>query len=206
MDIILTFAEQTLADPLLFWSLSFVALLFFGEPIILSIALISATTHFISPSILIGLAILSAIIAEYFWFAIGKVAFSKPFVRKRFFEHGIEELTLLRKKLHVAHPLALLFVTRPFTGLTIVAILLLGREGVRTGRFLLYSCIVNIFWTPVVVGIGYTAGMGYTWAVTLFETVHVGLGTLLVIVLIVFIGYKYLTQKLTRIALDTGEL
>ena len=205
MDFFITHIHSTLNDPVLFFSIAFVALLFFGEPVILSIALLSATTPFITPEALIVLAITTAVVAECFWFFVSTSFFAKRALKKNAVAKGFHELQFLREKFNVRHPLALLFVTRPFTGLTVIAIILLGKEGVPWGRFVLYSTIVNVFWTPIVIGIGYATGKGYTWALTLFEGIHFGLGTILVLLVIVFFVYKYATQRLTHIAFDLGE-
>lgn len=181
-------------DPFIFFTISFFALLFLGEPAILSIALLSSTQQFITPLSLIVLALITAVIAELFWFLLGRYTASFTLGNISRFTEGYVTLRSLIKKLHVDKPMPLLFVTRPFTGLTIVAIIYLARTGLSTRKFALYSLLVNAFWTPIVVGIGVATGNGYARFLALFDGIYMKISITILFIIVIMFMYKSISK------------
>ncbi len=186
---------SVLQDPMQFYFVGFVTMLFAGEPIVLIVAFLSATVGTLNFHDVLIIAYISAIIGEIFWFLVGRTRFLARFQNIP----GVSTVsTDLKKMIQVSHlntPVRLLFVTRLFTGLTIATILYLGRSELSAARFIRSILLVNLFWTPLVVGIGYGAGKGYTIATTLYEGVHFSTEIGLILLLICYAAYRFIFRK-----------
>lgn len=194
MDSIISLFEALVTTPLYFYIAASFCLLFFGEPVIIAVAFIAASYNLFPVWILGVIAFITAVIAEFFWYAIGR--FSA--VQKFFLHPRAEEVVSLMRRFHIHRPLPLLFVTRLFTGLTIVAIIYLSARGVKFTSFIMYSIMVNAFWTPVVVSVGYLAGKGYVLALTILNNVHVALTLSFVILLCTYIAYRIIVRSIAK--------
>lgn len=186
MDYLVASLSLLTTEPILFYSVLFLSFLFFGEPIVLSISLLASTTNLFSLSTLLIFAFVSALVAETFWFYVGRF----ESVRKIFLTKNALKIEGLIIKFHINKPLVLLFTTRMFTGLTIAAIIYLGTKKISFRYFLLYSFIVNAFWTPVVVLIGYLTGHGYNYALTIFNNIHIAAGIVITTLLIIYLIFR----------------
>ncbi len=191
------FLENFVDNTLQLSLLLFVLFLFFGEPIIIAAAFFMSSHQHQDWLTLGVLAFVSAIIAELFWFYSGRI----PYLRSFFLNKKMTTIKTFIEKIHLHKPLPLLFVTRLFTGLTIFAIIHLSTQGLSVRKFIVYSIIVNAFWTPLVVTIGYTAGLGYTYALNILNDVHrvsmLVLATALTVYLIYHMLNRHLLHKIT---------
>lgn len=168
----------------------FILLLFLGEPLVLAVAFFASSHDYLDLQVVVVLTLISAIIAETFWFFIGR----NQRVRSLFLNQHVQTVETLMQKVHLNKPLPLLFSTRLFTGLTIVAIIYLSSKGISFKRFLLFSTIVNTFWTPIVVLTGYSAGLGFNYALNLFNDIHLVSSIFLLAVLALYILYRLISR------------
>ncbi len=193
MEVILEHLVVITGNTYLFFSLTFLLLLFLGEPFVLGVAFFS-TTHsiFSLPEILV-LAYTSALIGELFWFSIARKPFFDFIASKKTYQE-VEKLTHLSR---MNTPLRLLFFTRFITGLTIVAIVYLSKKGVSYPTFIKNVLLINLFWTPLVVGIGYSAGKGYTLALHIFEDAKFAITCTILLLIGIYLVYRFIGKKLT---------
>lgn len=164
----------------------FILFLFLGEPLIIAAAFFLSSHNYDNWLLLGGLAFISAIIAEFFWFYMGRI----PSIKSFFLTKGALTIESFIKKIHLHKPLPLLFFTRLFTGLTIIAIVYLSSQKIPIKKFAFCSIVVNAFWTPIVVAIGYMAGLGYTYALNILNDIHLVSAVFLVCILIFYLAYR----------------
>ncbi len=183
-------------EPTLLILVGFVFMLFLGEPAVLAISFILATIQSFSIVSIIACAYGSAIIGEVFWFLLARSSLFDSLKMKStlpIFSPAQEEKI---QRFRFTRPLELMFWTRMFSGLTIFAIIYISRKGLSGKRFVLYSLLVNAFWTPLVVGIGYWAGKGHQQILATYTHIHYSLEIGLVVVLLIYILYSYVVRKL----------
>lgn len=195
MESINTLLVSVLQDPVQFYFIGFFVMLFVGEPLVLVISFLSATAGILSLPYILIIAYTSAIIGELFWFLVGRSRLLSRFKNIQ----GASTISVDIKKMiqmsHLDTPIRLLFATRLFTGLTVAAVLYLGSSGLSTARFIRSILLVNIFWTPLMVGIGYGAGKGYTVVATLYEGIHFSTEIGLLILVLCYVVYKCASRK-----------
>lgn len=176
-------------------ALIFVLMFFVGEPVVLILAFLAATYNILTFTTIILITFLSAVAGELFWWYAGRT----PLVRR------IAETTILSKianniprslrTISEKSPLRLLLTARLFTGVTIAAILYLSQKKISTIQFIGYSIVVNAFWTPIVVSLGFAAGKGHKVALDTYQAVEYSLSIGLVILIVLYIIFKYTTHK-----------
>jgi len=194
MSLIEQFLLPLINEPVLLTAVIFLLMLFLGEPIVLMLGFITATTGIINIYFIAGLAFLSAVVGEMFWFTTARLkqfSFLEQKLKRSSFNTHFHRLL---KVTHITTPLRILLTTRVFTGLTIAAIIYLSHTGVTKLRFLSYSFLVNLFWTPIILGVGYAAGTGYDWILNVYQDTHITLVFAIVISLAIYITYTNLAH------------
>ncbi len=188
-NLIATLSVFTQTPEILFFVL-FLCMLFAGEPVILGIAFYTATTHFLPFWNIALLAFISSIVCELFWFVVGRTKIIESLNKKKFLSSFYSDLEHFSNTIKLSSPLRLLFSSRLISGLTIIVIIFLSRKDLTIRTFIWYSILVNSFWTPIVVGIGFAAGRGYSVALTTFEGVRVLSWIGLLVLILMYIAYK----------------
>lgn len=184
-------------NSLMLFILTFVSLLFLGEPAVLGFAFFSATTNIFSFIELLTLVYISALIAESFWFFVGRVS-TKSIQRSIRLATVRSDFSIFIKKIGLNKPFRLLFYSRLFSGLSILVIIFLGRSNITLRTFILYSLIVNAFWSPVIVTIGFAAGKGYPHLLTIFEDIRTFFVIILLIAFLGYYGFKIAKCRIVR--------
>lgn len=168
----------------------FLCMLFAGEPVILGIAFYAATTHFLPFWNIALLAFISSIVCELFWFVVGRTKIIESLNKKKFLSSFYSDLEHFSNTIKLSSPLRLLFSSRLISGLTIIVIIFLSKKDLTIRTFVWYSILVNSFWTPLVVGVGFAAGRGYNVALTTFEGARVLSWIGLLVLILMYTAYK----------------
>tara|TARA_B100002051_G_scaffold276684_2_gene326880 strand:+ start:8646 stop:9266 length:621 start_codon:yes stop_codon:yes gene_type:complete len=159
---IINLLTELTASPLRFFTLSFLFLLFAGEPVVLGFAFVSLKMQLLLVWQIILLSVVAAVLAELFWFSLARNRLFQKCELGKKFPNLRNDLKILRSKSKLDNPLRLLFVSRMITGASLLVIVILSRQNLSFKKFLQYSVLVNIFWSTVIVGLGYAASLGYT--------------------------------------------
>lgn len=196
MDLIETYLLTLSQEPLLFFSIAFIVMLFAGEPFVLVLSFLVARTNIAPIYYLILMVYLTAIVGELFWFYIAKVNIFNKIKKPKFISRASNELKDLNFS-KLRHPLVMLALARVVTALTIVVIIYLSKKKLALKKFILYSMTVNVVWTTLIVGVGYSAGHGYTYALTVFQNTRIVALVSLVSFVLLYIFYKkYIQQRI----------
>ena len=165
--------------------ISFLAGLVTGEEVILILSFLSANELLPLWQIFIfaGLGVFLSDIIVYF---IGSTKFVRYFFKQwkiakayRRFERAVEKISHNRIFL-------LLLVTKFIYGTRVLTLLYLGVKKVPHKKFIIYDFIVVFTYLIPVVILGWLAGSGFKFIMTVFKSIQIGL-LLLVIAVIVFI-------------------
>ena len=194
MEFISGYISTLTHDPVTLFVTTFVCMLFMGEPIVLGFAFITATSGIFNFSEVLVLAYITAIIGELFWFSIGRFGTSDTLTRTSLISEKSTDFNTLINTFGLYKPIRLLFYSRLISGVAILVIIFLGRRGMSFYTFIRYSFIVNAFWTPIVVFVGYSAGKGYTLALTIFQDVRTVFLVAFVVFALVYFGYTRLKK------------
>lgn len=165
-DIIVRFAdifhEHTIA-------VAFIASLFGGEPAVIALAFFSAKGS-IRLHEVIAIGFSTALIAEIFWFLLGRTKFTE--ILKNGIFKNIKPSEIIFKKIKRpldAAPFRSFLSARFISGATIPIIIYFGKKGMSLKAFISYCLVVNIIWTPAVALIGFSSGKGFELAINTFE-------------------------------------
>ena len=139
--------ESLTTNPEVFFFLSFIFLLFAGEPIVLGFTFITTTLGMINVWWIFIFAFISAIIAEIFWFLLARNKLFTKYKLNKLFPTLTKDMVHITKKSGLASPFRLLFFSRFISGAAILVIIILSQKGMTLSRFISYSLLVNLFWS-----------------------------------------------------------
>jgi len=198
----ITILESLTFQPELFYLLSFIFLLFAGEPIVLGFTFIATTLGMISVWQIFIFAILAAVVAELFWFFIAKTKFFRNHKLTNQFPSISKDIEFLIKKTDLNSPLKLLFFSRLISGAALLVIIVLSQRGLKLKKFVLYSIIVNLFWSSIIVTAGYLAATGYKNIFGSFLSITNFFEISFAILLLSYLIYRFTVRKLATKILD----
>jgi membrane protein DedA with SNARE-associated domain len=184
-----------------FFFLSFIFLLFAGEPIVLGFTFITTTLGMISVWQIFIFAFVAAILAELFWFLLARTKLFKKYKLSSLFPTLAKDMNYLSHKSGLSSPLKLLFFSRFISGAAILVIIVLSQKDLPLRKFLFYSLLVNLFWSALIVTLGYYAALGYNEILKTFA----GIANVIEISLAVLLT-TYLIYRLASRALGTRAL
>lgn len=169
---------------------AFLSVLFGGEPAMLILSFLSGQGEF-HPLLVGAVGFATALLAEVFWFFLGRET-SFDFLRNGFFSSRFRNgfFQKIRGVLD-RKPFRSLFLARFISGITIPCIVYFGRRRMPIGRFVSYCLVINLFWTPTIVLVGWSAGRGFTLILDTFKNLQIALDVLFVFFLAGYFIYSF---------------
>ena len=189
-----------LANPEYIGAIAFILILLGGEPVVLALSFIAATYNILSLPTIMLMGFSTALLAEIFWFLFARSPWINLFGTRYGESRILQDFHYYFGKLERNKPFRLLFFTRFISGLTIMVIIYLSRRKIPFLTFLRYCLLVNLFWTPVVVFIGWGGGKGFTFLFEIVNNIHYALFIIFLLAVILYLinhsFRKYLLKKL----------
>lgn len=199
---LVTILESLTANTELFFLLSFIFLLFAGEPIVLGFTFITTTLEMISVWNIFMFAFITAVLAELFWFFLARTKIFQKYKLGEIFPTLAKDMNYISHKSGIDSPLKLLFFSRFISGAAILVIIILSQKGIAVRKFFYYSIIVNLFWSTLIVTLGYYAALGYHEILMAFagfaHVIEISLAVLLTIYLLYRLGSRALGTKVLK--------
>lgn len=199
MNFIVEYLQTLTSEPLLLLLVAFILMLFVGEPVVLGVAFLTATTDLFPFLEILLIAFFTSVIGECFWFFLGQHTRFTHLSKTKSFSSLTQNAKTFTRKIGLGHPFRLLFYSRLISGLTIAVIMYVGEKGLPFKTFLRYIIITDLFWTTLVVTIGYLAGKGYGFLLTGFEELRLVVIIGLLVFLCVYLVYRHSTTILAKI-------
>lgn len=171
-------------------------LMFIEGPIFSFVAAFGASLGFFNIFIVYVLAFLGNFIGDIVYYSIGRLG------RRGRIKHYIDRFLTERRVERIEH----LLQTHPGKTLTVIktgliialpGLILAGYTHMNFRKYLLYCFLINIPWCLLFVASGYYSGAAFRVIIEYFRYAQILLPILLIVIVIFFISYKKISQKLS---------
>lgn len=168
-----------------------------GEPAVLFLSFLSAQ-GFSSVWIVLFFAYTTALLAEIFWFLLGRSKLGDVIENKFFSGKTQQEFITHIRKVEEGRSIRMLILARFISGFTILAILYFGRKKISLKRFIGYCMVVNLVWSPIVTLVGWSAGHGFKLLYETLLNIQLALTILAFSTIAIYLIYKLIEKYFLR--------
>jgi len=190
--------------PILKYFIIFLGSALGGEIFLVTFAFLAAQ-GMVSLYALVPLSFLGTYSSDAVWFLMGR---TKKFTRMTLHKYASPTVAVIteavEKMTRGNHFMALVFAKFLF-GTRIITILYISKTHLTFPKFLHYNSYAVFFWVLVVIPIGYSSGLGYTYLARMFENIYASLGFLLLVVLLIIVGQVCLKRVFTKQNKENGN-
>lgn len=139
---------------------------------------------------------LGNILSESIYFSIGRIEHLSALKSWRVTSNGYKKMSKMLHKIGRGHPIVLLSLSKFIYGTGIATIVYLGIEKLEFKKFFAYSFLVNLFWIPFIMALGWFSGKGFIKFTNSVEDIK--LTILLVVVLLsgFYLLHRWISKKL----------
>lgn len=168
-----------------------------GEFFLITFAFLSAQ-GLVSLFALVPLAFFGTFFSDTVWFLVGRTKRFHSITEHRHVGPTVSVITnTIRHISRGSHFMALVFAKFLF-GTRVMTILYISKTHLTLKKFLYYNSYAVLFWVLVVIPIGYSSGLGYTYLGHVFENIYASIGFLIFVAGLIIIGQLWLKNLFTK--------
>lgn len=173
----------------------FLGSFFFGESIIISLALLSAD-GLISLPFLFIFGFLGTIISDSMWFYIGKYGAKKNYLKQKIKKH--KKLITSINKITGKKPFVILLFSKFMYGTRIFFMMYLAVRKLAYSTFLLFNTIGTTIWLTTLITVGWLAGQGTKNFIPVLEKGKYLISIIIILLIILRVITLWVTKKITK--------
>lgn len=172
-------------------------LMFLERPPITYIVAFASSLGFFNIYFILLLTIAGAMIADSIFFLIGKIG--KKIVIKKYVNRLLNSNKIKKIKLHLKdRPFRTLAIIKIVFLLPIPGIILAGAVGMPFRRFILYSSLITIIYSTIIVTLGFYSGMAFLTILRYLKYSGLLIGAMILLIIGIWSLLRFISKRLTK--------